>query len=151
MLQNTKPNQSIMKHIITVILFSLGVNMASCQSTVNNKQQLQNAAATINNTISTDEFATKIAANPGAQLIDVRTPAEFAEGHLKGAVNIDIYSSDFAERIGKLDKSKTVMVYCRSGGRSSSAAGKMEDMGFREIYNMDGGITKWTGGGKPVE
>jgi thioredoxin 1 len=128
-----------------VIMLSLLVNLASCQSASSSK-----SGGAIS-TVSVTEFQQKLAGTQTAQLIDVRTPDEFSSGHLKNAVNIDIHSDDFMDRIAKLDKTKPVMVYCRSGARSSSAAGKMKDAGFKEIYNLDGGISSWTSEGKPVE
>ena len=84
-------------------------------------------------------------------MIDVRTPEEYAGGHLKNAININYNSGDFEEELGKLDKHKPVMVYCLSGGRSSRAANKMQDVGFAEVYNMDGGIMNWGNAGKPLD
>ena len=77
------------------------------------------------------------------QLIDVRTLEEFSEGHLKNAQNICITDADFEENVAKLDKNQPVYLYCRSGKRSASAAEILKDMGFTEIYDMEGGILKW--------
>lgn len=77
------------------------------------------------------------------QLIDVRTPAEFQEGHIPNAENIDYYSSDFIAEIQNLDKNKPVYVYCKSGGRSSDAAEILHENGFKEVYDLKGGITAW--------
>jgi rhodanese-related sulfurtransferase len=84
-------------------------------------------------------------------LIDVRTSGEYAQGHLPNAVLIDVNSSDFKSRVGKLDKSKPVFVYCKAGSRSSSAAGVLTDLGFKEIYDLNGGITSWQKANKPIE
>jgi thioredoxin 1 len=88
---------------------------------------------------------------PGAQLVDVRTPEEYNEKHLKGATHININDKDFEKRLGELDKSKPVYIYCLSGGRSSRAANLAVKTGFKEVYNLEGGITSWIGTGKPVE
>lgn len=71
-------------------------------------------------------------------IIDVRTPAEFAGGHLDGAVNIDIQSPDFANRIEALDRNESYVVYCRSGARSGMAMQQMLDMGFADVSNAGG-------------
>jgi rhodanese-related sulfurtransferase len=84
-------------------------------------------------------------------LIDVRTQGEYAQGHLANALLIDIYSSDFKSRLAKLDKSKPVFVYCKAGSRSSSAADVLSDMGFKEIYDLNGGINAWQRANKPIE
>ena len=80
---------------------------------------------------------------PGIQLIDVRTPEEFAEYHIEGAQNIDISSKNFEEQIQQLDKNEPVYVYCRSGKRSNDAAQKMQKMGFQKIFDLQGGILEW--------
>jgi rhodanese-related sulfurtransferase len=77
------------------------------------------------------------------QLIDVRTPAEFKQGHIEGALNIDVSSAGFGKNIGQLDKDKPVYIYCRSGQRSNTAAKKMEQAGFNTIYDLKDGINSW--------
>lgn len=77
------------------------------------------------------------------QLIDVRTPQEFDEIRIANAQNIDFQSPTFDEDITKLDKDKPVILYCRSGGRSAKCAKKMKDAGFKKIYDLEGGISKW--------
>jgi len=84
-------------------------------------------------------------------LVDVRTLGEYAQGHLANAVLIDIYSDDFKSRVGKLDKSKPVFVYCKAGSRSGSAVGVFTEMGFKEIYDLSGGVTAWQRASKPIE
>ncbi|WP_371176745.1 rhodanese-like domain-containing protein [Buchananella felis] len=73
-----------------------------------------------------------------AVLIDVRTPEEFAAGHLEGAINIDVNSADFATKIGELDPAGTYLVYCRSGNRSGQAVEQMKGMGFQNVTNAGG-------------
>lgn len=84
------------------------------------------------------------------QIIDVRTPEEFAEGHLANAVNIDWSSNNFTSESQKLDKTKPVMVYCLSGGRSSQAADFLRKNGFTKIYELNHGILGWKGEHFPV-
>ena len=78
-----------------------------------------------------------------AIIIDVRTSQEFNSGHIIDATNIDFYSEDFTEKLKIVGKDVPIYVYCRSGGRSSSAANKMEKLGFTKVYNMLGGIGSW--------
>ena len=80
----------------------------------------------------------------GVQIVDVRTAAEFADGHIPGAVNIDVNSPDFAQQIAKLNTSKTVALYCRSGRRSKIAAEKVTTAGYK-VVELDGGILSWRG------
>ena len=77
------------------------------------------------------------------QLVDVRTKEEFLEGHLHKAQNICITDDDFKEKVAKLDKDHPVYVYCKGGGRSAKAAQILKEMGFKEIYDMEGGLMNW--------
>ncbi len=79
------------------------------------------------------------------QLIDVRTPKEYAAGHIKSAVNINFFDDDFISQMSKLDKDKEIYVYCRSGGRSGKASKKLEAAGFTKVYNLKGGFKNWSG------
>jgi phage shock protein E len=85
----------------------------------------------------------------GLTVVDVRTPAEFAEGHLEGATNLDIEGGQFTTAIADLPRDEPYMVYCRSGRRSSAAAQAMIDAGFTDVYDL-GAITDWAGAGLPV-
>lgn len=96
-------------------------------------------------TIAPSVYAEKIKETENAQLIDVRTPEEYAVEHLKNATNINWNGADFEAKVKQLDPSKPVFVYCKVGGRSSQAAAKLADLGFKEIYNLEGGIMKWSG------
>ena len=82
-------------------------------------------------------------------ILDVRTAKEFADGHVAGAVNIDVNQADFAQKIDQLDRSKTYIVYCRSGRRSSKAVSIMASKGFRNLYNVSDGFLGWNKNGLP--
>lgn len=71
-------------------------------------------------------------------VIDVRTPAEYAAGHLKGAVNIDVQAANFSSQIAKLDKNGTYVIYCKSGNRSGQAISQMQALGFKNLTNAGG-------------
>lgn len=77
------------------------------------------------------------------QLVDVRTPEEYSVSHLKNAQNICVTDDDFQKQVGVLDKSKPVYVYCRSGKRSARAAKILKEMGFTQVYDLEGGIMEW--------
>lgn len=87
---------------------------------------------------------------PGTVVLDVRTPAEFASGHLAGAVNIDIEAADFDARIGSMAKAVPYAVYCRSGNRSGVALARMSQLGFTHAYHLAGGIGAWQKAGLPI-
>jgi rhodanese-related sulfurtransferase len=86
----------------------------------------------------------------GLVILDVRTAQEFSMNHLKGAINLDLKSPSFSELISGLDKEKAYLVYCRTGIRSSRAVLLMSDLGFRELYSLVGGISRWHGDGFEV-
>ena len=104
---------------------------------------------TTNTNLSATEFSEKIKELPSAPIVDVRTPQEFSKGHLQNALNYNWNGSDFQKQISTLDKSKPVFVYCLSGGRSSSAANQMRSDGFKEVYELNGGIMKWRAANLP--
>ena len=79
----------------------------------------------------------------GAQLIDVRTPKEYNEGHIGAAKNIDFYGATFKTQMEKLDRNKPVLLYCHSGGRSGQALTMLKSMGFKEVYDLKGGWSSW--------
>jgi rhodanese-related sulfurtransferase len=84
------------------------------------------------------------------QIIDVRTPAEFSEGHIEKARNIDFLSADFKAQVARLDKEKPYLVYCKSGKRSASALETFKALGFSQVTVLDGGLNTWTAKGLPL-
>ena len=99
--------------------------------------------------LSVTEFSAKVA-EAGVITLDVRTPGEFAEGHLKGARLIDFQSGNFENEISIPDKNATYAVYCRSGNRSGQAVKVMRDTGFTKVFNMNGGVIDWANAGLPL-
>lgn len=102
-------------------------------------------------TVAVPAFAKEIQTNKKPQILDVRTPAEFAEGHIENAVNVDWQGENFVKNAEKFDKNKAVYVYCRSGKRSLKASEKLEALGFKKIYNLDGGFLKWSAEAKTAK
>lgn len=99
--------------------------------------------------LEVSKYQTKLK-QPNVQLLDVRTPEEFSEGHLDNAINIDVTAADFDAKVASLDKEKPVMVYCKSGGRSAKASARLKELGFKTISDLEGGITNWKSENKPV-
>ena len=123
-----------MKQSVLIMLFSL-FSLFSCKGYTD---------------LPADAFQKMLSEDGQAQLVDVRTPDEFAAGHLSGAVNINWFGSGFlSECQSALDTGRPVMVYCRSGKRSAAAAARLEKSGFK-VYTLLGGYLAWTGAGKPV-
>lgn len=124
--------------ILIIFLFLLPI--ASCEEQGAMASRILDAAA----------FESMLVQEPNAQLIDVRTPAEFASGHLKGAALININEPGFEQKIRQLDKTKPVMVYCASGVRSAAAAMYLQKQGFASVFDLKGGIRGWSIAGKPL-
>ncbi len=95
--------------------------------------------------LSPDEFKRKMEEDKKAVLIDVRTKPEFIQGRIPKAKLIDISSSSFTAEIAKLDKNRPYFVYCQSGMRSRAACSNMKKLGFENVYNLAGGISRWNG------
>jgi len=91
-----------------------------------------------------------LAAAPGTVLLDVRTPEEFAAGHLEGARNVNFQAADFDARLGELDHATSYAVYCHSGNRSGQALEKMAAAGFTHVADLAGGITAWADAGRAI-
>lgn len=129
-----------MKKKLIAIFFALFA-LTSCSS---------GGSASITNVDATTFIST--ISDPSVQIIDVRSSGEFLSGHLSRALNIDVESGGFEAGIANLDKSATYAVYCRSGRRSTIAAGKMADAGFTNIINFNqGGFAELAAAGAPTE
>lgn len=129
-----------MKKKLIAIFFALFA-LTSCSS---------GGSASITNVDATTFIST--ISDPSVQIIDVRSSVEFLSGHLSRALNIDVESGGFEAGIANLDKSATYAVYCRSGRRSTIAAGKMADAGFTNIINFNqGGFAELAAAGAPTE
>lgn len=86
---------------------------------------------------------------PGLVVLDVRTPEEFAAGHLADAVNLDFYQPGFASALAALDREAPYVLYCRTDNRSAEVRELMGNLGFSEVYEIDGGIVAWAEEGRP--
>lgn len=129
-----------MRRLLALIAILLGTTalLAGCSSD----------SASVEN-VSADQFLTA-SAEPGTVVVDVRTPAEFAAGHVDGAVNIDVESGNFASEIAALPKDTTYAVYCRSGRRSTLATDQMAEAGFTSLVNLEGGVADLQAAGAPI-
>lgn len=94
-------------------------------------------------TIDAKSYAEKLKTTQNPQLLDVRTPEEYNSEHIGKATNVNWNGDNFVAEVSTYDKSKPIFVYCKVGGRSAQAADKLAELGFKEIYNLDGGIMKW--------
>jgi rhodanese-related sulfurtransferase len=107
-------------------------------------------APAIHKNVNPDEFE-KLSKEPDTVILDVRTPKEYATGHIKNSVLINFNDKNFDEKVKQLDKTKTYLVHCAVGGRSARACDKLDTYGFTRVVNLKGGIKAWQNAGKPVE
>ena len=127
-----------MKNILLTLLAMFG--LTSCSNAQNQSFDNMNVA----------EFADYLK-NDDVQLLDVRTPDEFSEGHISGAMNIDWYDDNFiTDAVKSLDKTRPIAIYCRSGKRSAAAAQKLTEKGYK-VTNLTGGIIAWDEAKMPVK
>ena len=142
-----------MKKYLILIVLAISVSVAfSCNSTTTHAQAesaiLQEGIITTN--VSAAEFQKLIKSKSTAIILDVRTDNEVAQGFIKNAQQIDFYDENFQAELNKLDKSKPVLIYCRSGRRSGIAMSALRNLGFSEVYNLQGGIIEWSEAGLEI-
>ncbi|RZN83412.1 MAG: rhodanese-like domain-containing protein [Winogradskyella sp.] len=124
-----------MKKLVSITLLSFVIlSSTSCVD--------KNADSSDVKLVTADEMK-KIIELEDVQLVDVRTPSEFDEIHIESAQNIDFRSPTFEDDITRLDKTKPVLLYCKSGKRSAKCARKLKEAGFEKVYELEGGISKW--------
>ncbi len=138
---DTKGNLTMttpIRHLLVALAIGAAV-LAGCSSASGTLETVDPASA-----------ATVIAEEPGVVVLDIRTPEEYAQGAIEGAVNIDFYASDFAAQLDQLDKDTPYVVYCRSGNRSDQAMDTFADLGFTDVTEIEGGLVSWYDAGLPV-
>jgi len=144
-----------MKKVLILLLAVSFFSACNTSSTTNTSTANEGHATTTSQSssfsknIKTGEFK-NLADNKTGIVLDVRTPKEFSAGHIDGALNINVLSGNFTSEINKLDKTKTYLVYCKSGVRSTKAVRKMKSAGFDKIYNLLGGFKGWSRKGFPT-
>jgi len=134
--------QKIFRILISVITFLLVLLQSSCHPLKPfSDVEIADAAKLIKSRQNSADFV----------ILDVRTPEEFATGFIAGAINLDFKSAEFSGKADELDKTKSYLVYCRSGGRSAKAMTMMKEKGFKRVYNLRGGIIEWNAQKQPVQ
>ncbi|MDD5190604.1 MAG: rhodanese-like domain-containing protein [Dehalococcoidales bacterium] len=136
----------IIKYITIVLILSTTLAvLAGCQTAKPPSSVVQNVTAA-----EARNLVNENSGNTNFVILDVRTPTEFAEGHMANAINVDQEAADFTDKIQALDKTRTYLVYCRSGRRSQLATEAMIGKGFTRVYNMLNGMNDWQAAGYPV-
>jgi rhodanese-related sulfurtransferase len=120
-----------MRAIITLIVFT--VLPSGCSKTSDNEAL-----------VGVGKFERLIQSSDDEIILDVRTPKEFAAGHIPGAVLINLYDVDFRNKLSALDRSKPILVYCAAGVRSEKASEILKDSGFKKVYQLKNGVKAWS-------
>lgn len=145
------PLRSLLALALALVLIAAGCGSDTGASSATEPSGPADQANAQLTTVSADEAAVVHEDPPeGMVVLDVRSPEEFAEGHLEGAVMIDFYAPDFAEQLAQLDGNTPYLLYCRSGNRSGETLTLMRQMGFTDVTEIDGGITAWREAGHQV-
>jgi len=131
-------NSSRLRSILAGGLLAAGLALSGCASTDSGTTTVEAGAVQRGEHVDADTFRASL--SDDVTILDVRTPQEFAEGHIAGAVNIDVSSPDFAQQVSELDPEGTYAVYCRSGNRSRTAMAAMQDAGLSDVFGLEGGI-----------
>ena len=131
-------NSSRLRSILAGGLLAAGLALSGCASTDSGTTTVEAGAVQRGEHVDADTFRASL--SDDVTILDVRTPQEFAEGHLARAVNLDVSSPDFAQQVSELDPEGTYAVYCRSGNRSRTAMAVMQDAGLSDVFGLEGGI-----------
>jgi rhodanese-related sulfurtransferase len=137
------------KKLILISTVVISLFAVSCSNSQNKTPETAIANTEVIVNVDAKTFS-ELSTTKAGTILDVRTPEEWAEGTLKDAVKIDYQGNNFETEIERLDKNAPVYVYCKRGGRSSSAADILKEKGFTKVYNLDGGITSWQENGFEV-
>ena len=128
--------------MVYILFIAIGV---ACNNKPAELPQVSSNNITVVQNITVKDIVEISNSNPSVKFLDVRTPEETADGVVNGALKIDYRADSFKDELDKLNKETSYIVYCRSGGRSAKAADMMKQMGFKSIYNLEGGYTAITG------
>ncbi|NCD17043.1 MAG: rhodanese-like domain-containing protein [Actinobacteria bacterium] len=131
-------NSSRLRSILAGGLLAAGLALSGCASTDSGTATVEAGAVQRGEHVDADTFRASL--SDDVTILDVRTPQEFAEGHIAGTVNVDVSSPDFAQQVSELDPEGTYAVYCRSGNRSRTAMAAMQDAGLSDVFGLEGGI-----------
>ena len=131
--------------LLSIILITPALLFCSCSEPkqVENNTPAEDQTSWSVQNVTPADAQKLLAESENVRVLDVRTPAEYAEGHIAGAINVDFKAADFADQVTKLDKNTAYILHCRSGRRSSSSLPILKDNGFGTIYHLNKGFNAW--------
>lgn len=134
---------------VSVAAIALLITFSGCHAK-NESATVETSPASSTQHVNAAE-AQKLVAEKNTTVLDVRTPDEFASGHIAGAINIDFHAADFEQKVAALNKATPYLVHCASGRRSEQALPVLQKEGLQTLYHLDGGIQAWEQAGLPIE
>ena len=137
--------------LIAVIAFAGSTVAQTSQVTSVAKDASAMPAAVEIRDIETADVVQLISQDDSVVILDIRTPGEFSQGHIKGAVNIDYLAGDFATKLAALDRDKTYVIHCQSGNRSGRSLSLFRELGFQKVLHLDAGFAGWQKDEQPVQ
>jgi rhodanese-related sulfurtransferase len=137
--------------LIAVIAFAASTAAETSQDTSVDRDASAMPGAIEIRDIAIAEVAQLISQDDSVVILDIRTPGEFSQGHIKGAMNIDYLAGDFATNLAALDRDKTYVIHCQSGNRSGRSLSQFRELGFQKVLHLDAGFTGWQKAGQPVQ
>lgn len=145
------PSNPTVRRILVTSTLAVGLVLGGCSDgSVESSDSTVAITAVAEPGVVSAQTASELAARDDVEVIDVRTPEEFEEGHLEGATRIGIADADFRDQLDELDRDGNYLVYCRTDNRSGQAVEVMREMGFDNVWDMDGGVTAWSDAGLPL-
>lgn len=135
------------KTVLSIVLFSILVPASPAFS--DEVKTAEKGKTTVVN-VEASKVQAMLKADPKIVIVDIRTPEEFAEGHLANARNINFSAPDFKEELGKLDRDKTYLMHCRSGGRSTQSLKVWKELGFKRVVHLNKGVMDAEEAGIPL-
>jgi phage shock protein E len=141
-----------MKNFALIFCAALTVVMAACKPAAPaGRPPVAETRPAGSRNVSIAEAEALLKADKKIVVLDVRTPEEFANGHLPGARNLNFNAPDFKAAVGALDRDATYLVHCQAGGRSARATAAMKELQFKSVLHLNEGFSEWEAAGKPVE
>ena len=131
--------------VTSLVQLSCDTDKKSANTANNSINEIQKGVVYL---LTPNEFKEK---SEGFKIVDIRTPYEFKQGYIKGAININYYNRNFIDNFINFDKDQPIFLYCRSGNRTSSAAKKLTKLGFQKVYDLKGGIINWSKNKNQIE